>query len=116
MAGQKSITATIANGESVSGEIMIPDDIRYLAILMPAAWTAANLTFEASEETGGTFRDVYTDAGDEVTVSAAVSRAISIDLNSSALAPYQYLKIRSGTTAVPVAQGAARELIIVLKR
>lgn len=116
MAGQTSITATIANGASLSGEIMIPDGIKHLAILMPAAWTAADLTFQASNESGGTYNNVYSDAEDEITVQAAASRAISIDLNSSALAPYQYLKIRSGTSAVAVNQGADRDIIIVLKR
>lgn len=112
----RTITLTIANGASLSDRALIPDDISAMAIHMPAAWTAADLTFQASEENSGTFKDVYTDAGDEVTVSAAASRAISIDLNSSALAPYQYVKIRSGTSAAAVNQGADRELIIVLKK
>ena len=110
----QALTVVIESGESLSGAF----DVRQysqMGIIMPAARTAANLTFQASDESGGTYCDVYTDAGDEVSVTAAASRAISIDLNSSALASYQYLKIRSGTTGTPVAQGADRTLKICLK-
>lgn len=112
--GNQSITATIANGESVSAEIDIMG-YNLLAIQMPAAWTTANLTFQASSATGGTFNDVYDDAGSEVTVTAAVSRVISLDSVALKLAPMRYIKIRSGTTATPVAQGGARSLVILAK-
>lgn len=112
---RSTITKTIANGASLSGVLVVPDNINHMAIHMPSAWTAADLTFQASDEVEGTFKNIYTDAGDEVTVQAAASRAISIDLNSSALAPYQYLKIRSGTSAAAVNQEADRSLVIEMK-
>lgn len=112
----QQINAVIEAGESLSGVI----DVRgyaHIGLLMPAAWTtAANITFQACSTATGTFVDVYTDTSVEVAVTGvAVDKAISIDLNSSALAPYPYLKIRSGTTGTPVAQVAERTIIVALK-
>lgn len=102
-------TATIANGESLSGAIGLGLE-RVYAIQMPSAWTAGNLTFQASYD-NSTFADVYQDDGTELTVTAAASRFIVLD-------PVQFLgiraiKVRSGTSGSPVNQGAARSLQLV---
>lgn len=107
-------TVTIGSGASLSGEVDL-EGYKLAAIIMPAAWTAANLTFQASDASAGTFADVYDDAGTEVSVTAAVSRAIGMDAAMPELAAFRFLKIRSGTTATPVAQGADRTLTLVLK-
>jgi hypothetical protein len=104
-------TATIANGASLSGELDIKDFVNG-AIRMPSSWTAANLTFQGSEETGGTFEDIYDDSGNEATVTAAASRCL---LLPAAVMAWRYIKIRSGTSATPVNQGAERSLVLVLK-
>lgn len=109
------LTATIANGASLSGEIDLGDH-KILLIYMPAAWTAANLTFQVANVSGGTFQDLYDDGGVEVNVTAAVSRAIGIDLNAGPLAGARFIKIRSGTTGTPVNQGAARSIVLVTKK
>jgi hypothetical protein len=46
------------------------------AIDMPADWDAANLTFQASYNTGGTFDDLYDQYGTETSVTAAADRYI----------------------------------------
>ena len=110
-----TITATIANGASLSDELDLVNH-RIVTIFMPAAWTAANLTFQVAAVTGGTFQDLYDDVGTEVVVTAAVSRAIGVDLVAGALASPRFIKIRSGTTGTPVNQGAARSIVLILKR
>lgn len=107
-------TATIAINASLSGEVDL-EGFTLVSIIMPAAWTAANLTFQASDVTGGTFQDVYDDQGVEVTVQAAASRSIGIDLLAGALAGFRFIKIRSGTTGTPVNQAAARTLTLAVK-
>ena len=104
----------IAINQSLSAEVDL-EGFTLAAILMPSAWDAAGLTFQAADVTGGTFRDVYDDAGNEVAVSAAASRAIGIDLLAGAVAALRFIKLRSGTTGVPVTQTAARTLTLVLK-
>ncbi len=108
-------TVTIANGESLSGEVDLAG-FKLAIIQMPAAWTAANLTFQVATATGGTFQNLYDDGGTEVSVTAAVSRAISLDNNVVNLAAARFIKIRSGTSGTPVAQGAARTITLILKR
>jgi len=108
------IEATIAINKSITGEINIAG-YRYIAIIMPDAWTTADLTFTAAELSGATFKDLYGGDGVEVLIYAGTARVISIDIADSALAPLPHIKIRSGTTGTPVNQSAERTLKILLQ-
>lgn len=110
----KVLPVTIASGASLS-DIIDLGAHKLCAILMPAAWTAANLTFQAAISPRGTFTDVYDDAGVEVAVTAATSRCIGLDATASELAALRFIKLRSGTAGVPVNQGAARTIYLILK-
>lgn len=106
------LTATIALGESLSGAVDLTS-LRLQGVAMPAAWTAAVLTFQGSAD-GTTYQDVYDDAGNEVIVQAAAGREIGFQNDvRRRLAPWRWLQVRSGTAAVPVAQAAARTLTLV---
>lgn len=111
-------TATIANGAALSSAIALGGRT-YFAFSMPAAWTTAAITFLASSEEGGTYLPVYKEDGTELSISssnAAVDRAISFGATTlSYLAPFKYIKLRSGVAATPVNQGAARTFIIHTK-
>jgi hypothetical protein len=111
-----TITTTIANAASLSGEISL-DSWTVEAIIMPAAWTTANLTFQAAEASGGTYNNLYNDGGNEVTVTAAVDRYISlVGDDKDSLATARWLKIRSGTSGTAVNQGAERTIRLVLRK
>lgn len=106
------LTATIANGQAITASIYLRDQ-PLVAIQMPASWTAANLTFQGSNDNTNFF-DVYNLDGDEYTVTAAASRYI-------VLSPFEfqwarYIKIRSGTTGTPVNQSADRTIVLVTRR
>jgi hypothetical protein len=104
-----------AGATGLSGEINI-GGFEMMALEMPAAWTTANLTFKAARATGGTFYDLYDDAGNEVTVTVGgAARTITFDSTALKFAPIEWLKIRSGTTATPVDQVTARTLYLILK-
>lgn len=81
------------------------------AIQMPAAWTAAALTFQISYD-GLTFVDAYDDAGNEISYTAAASHGILLD--PSKWVGIEYIKVRSGTTGLAVNQGGARTLHLIL--
>ena len=70
-------TVTIAATASLSDAARLPNGHEVVGITMPAAWTAANLTFQASPD-GSTFYNLYDDEGNEVTVTAAASRRSSM--------------------------------------
>jgi len=106
------VSATIANGASLSAGINI-SRANLIGIIMPAAWTAAALTFQASID-GDNFFDLYDQAGNEVNLPTAASRYVG-GLDALNFGCFNYLKVRSGTTGTPVNQGASRELTLVLR-
>jgi len=78
-------------------------------ILVPSAWDTANITFLVSQD-GTNFFPLFDAAGNEVVLTAAAGRAIRFP-------PYfrigfPFLRVRSGTNAVPVSQTAARAIEI----
>ena len=109
-----SSTATIAAGGSQSNVIDTEHTV-LTGIVMPAAWTAADLTVLASTHKEGTFLPVYDDAGAEVVIKAAASVCIGIDVAALKLAAFRYIKLRSGTAGTHVNQADARAITIVMK-
>ena len=99
---------SIANGASLSAAV-IPYGGLPAVIEMPAAWDAANLTFQTSGD-GTNFFNLYDEFGTEVTVTASTSRRIRLDPTQWA-GIYQ-IKVRSGTAGTPVNQSAARTLYL----
>lgn len=111
VAGQiTTTTATIANAASVSADIDL-GTARLGRIAMPAAWTAADLTLQTSHD-NVTWNSLYDKDGVEYTLKAAAARSVLVPLSD--MLSVRYLRIRSGTAALPVAQGAARVLTLVL--
>lgn len=105
------ITVTIVNATSLAAAVQLPPEWRPIAIVTPAAWTAANLSFQVSHDGGTTFNDFYDDGGNEVLVTASASRFIA--LPPRIFAGVTNIKVRSGTSAVPVNQGGTRTLVLV---
>jgi hypothetical protein len=103
-------TVTIANGASLSsaGDL---GGTRLVGIIMPAAWTAAALTFQVSYDGGTTFANLYDEYGLEYTVTADAGRAIKVPALDFLIGAQ--VKVRSGTSGTPANQGAARDLILV---
>ena len=88
---------------------------RLVGIQMPAAWTAADLTFQAGFE-AATLVDLFDGTSDttERKIEAGLGRFIA--LNPNDWAGVQFLKIRSGTVALPVNQTAARTIKLIVQR
>lgn len=103
-------TALIANGASLSSVIDLGAG-KLVAIQMPAAWTAAALTFQASID-GTNYFDVY-DTSTERNYTVAASRMLVLQLPD--WVGIKYLKIRSGTSGTPVNQGADRTLTLLVQ-
>ena len=100
---------TISNGQSLSPAVDLGTG-RLKAILMPAAWTAASLSFQASPD-GVTYGEaIYQDG---TAISATVAAAQYIIVDGTRFEGARYIKIRSGTSGSPVNQGADRALTLV---
>lgn len=107
-----TVTVTIAAAGNLSAAVDL-SAVAVVGIVMPAAWDAANLTFAGSETQAGTYTNVYDDAGTEYPVTAAASRRILVP--PADLLGGCWLKVRSGTAAVPVNQAAERVLTLLVR-
>jgi len=104
-------TATIAASASLSSEVPLGEK-SLVGIVMPPAWTAASLTFQATPDDTN-FYELYDGAGNEVTVVAGAGQFVQVD-------PTKWrgitgIKIRSGTAAGPVNQTSAVTLTLVTR-
>jgi len=104
--------AVIAAGAALSGAVNL-GVARLHGILIPTPWTTANLTFQVSVDGGANFEEMYDDAGNAITVTAAASRYCALDpLRWRAV---NCLIVRSGTLAVPVNQVAQAILALIAR-
>ena len=106
------IAAIITTGTAISSGVDLGAG-RVVRLDVPAAWTTANITFQASTD-GVTYFNLHDKAGAEYIVTAAPSRSIIIPLAD--LEGVRYIKVRSGTAAAPVNQLTSDKTItLVLK-
>ena len=110
---QNTASANIANGAALSAPVCLGGKV-LCAIRMPAAWTAADITFQVSYDNGTTWADLHDDGGTEVkipTPGAGEVRALDPSIFTSCM----FLKVRSGVSATPVNQAAARTITLVAR-
>lgn len=110
------VTATIADGESLSGAVDLGGTAA-IGVKTDAAFDAASLTLQGSDD-GVTYENVVDEFGAEVAIgplAAGVnSLPFGVDLILN-LMRYRYLKVRSGTALVPVNQVGATVVTIVCR-
>ena len=107
------LDVTIASGASLSAAINLQGRT-VTGIIMPAAWTTANITFQAAAAEADTFVDVYATGGSEKSVTVAASRYVAIDTTD--MLGLHFIKVRSGTTGTPVNQGADRTVTLMVSK
>jgi hypothetical protein len=111
------LNVVIANGGTLSGAAEVGER-EIVGILMPAAWTAAALSFQAlvdgSVPATLVFGAVADAAGAEISFAAAAAGRYLLPA-AGLLRGLGKVKVVSGTTAATVAQGAARTIGLVLE-
>lgn len=108
-------SATILSGASLSGAIALGVQV-LVGIQMPAAWTAASLTFQVSIDNGVTWTNLFDDGGNEVTLAPTSPAGKYLATDPSAFAGITFLKIRSGTNGSPVTQLGDRAFTLVTRK
>ena len=109
---------TIASSAAITGELDIRD--AYIGfVIVPSAWTAANIGFKIATESGGTFVTARDDSGSPIQISGietSSSRAYKIPDDIFGVG-YVKLWSKSATAATEtdVNQGAARTLYVITK-
>lgn len=114
-ARSEAVSVTIASGQSLSAAVNLRGRA-VCGVVMPASWSAASLTFQASAD-GVTFNNVWAQntAGTmaEVEHEVAASRFVSIPADPFAGATH--VRVRSGTAGSPVNQAAERVLSLLVR-
>jgi hypothetical protein len=105
----ESEAVTILSGASLSAGLNLGGRIP-TGIYMSAAWTAAEMTFQASPN-GVTWYNVQTEAAE---LSVVVAAGVYVALDVSRFYGVNWLKVRSGTSGAAVNQGADRALTLML--
>lgn len=108
--GDESVT--IASGQSLSSAFPC-GGMKLTAIQVPASWTAAVITFQAAKTLNGTYGDVRNSEGIEYSVTV-VAGTDWIELDPIDFLGCKFFKLRSGTSAAPVAQAADRTIPVIL--
>ena len=107
----QNVDVVIASGATGLSGALDLKGMTPVAIQMPAAWVAADLTFQVSLDGGVTYANLYDEAGTEIAVTVAASRVVALNT----VAKYWsggWIKFRSGTAALAVDQTASRTLIL----
>ena len=102
-------TVTILSGASLSSSVSLGKS-QPIALQLPAAWTAASVSFQVSAD-GTSWFNLFKDDGTEATATVGASQHIPLNLPD--LPGILYLKVRSGTSALAVAQAADRVINVV---
>ncbi len=102
----------IEAGASLTSTINL-GGLRLFGIVMPSEWPSENLTFQISPDAGATWVNMLDQNGNEILATATPSSFIALNTPYQ-FAAIQYLKIRSGTSSIPVVQttGCALQLLL----
>src|SRR5579862_8527110 len=116
MAEIDNISASIASGQSSSAEVDIGGK-SLVGIQIPANWTTAGLSFQASIDGGTTWGEVTTVAGTPYAVGSLTGGTLTyfVAIDPTTLRGAQAIRIRSGTQASPVNQANAVSLTLVTR-
>ena len=107
-------TATIANAASVSDTVdLISTAI--VGFVAPAAWTTAAITIEASIDGTNWIASLFDDTNSAISTWSTITAGAGYSVNAVAMLPYRMIRFRSGTSASPVAQGAARSIFVITR-
>jgi len=110
--GVTLISVTIAAGQSLSPETDLGGQT-LVGIYMPAAWSTAGLTFQISPDNGQSWFEHTSSGGVETDFTVAAGQYIAVD--PTLWRGVYSLKLRSGTSAAPVAQTAGATLQLAVK-
>lgn len=115
MPSREVIQVSIPNGTSVSNVVTVGSG-EIVGIIMPAAWTAADITFESTLLDGTTFGQVFDDANAAIKATSPAAGAIVNFRRGTAPRFVGPFRLRSGTVAAAVNQGGTRVVGVVISR
>jgi hypothetical protein len=104
--------ATIAAGQSISEVVAVPRGMRLWALALPAEWTESAISYQLSFD-GSAFYEPCDSAGAPLVETAPGVGGSAFAVSSYALLRSSFVRVRSGSAALPVPQAADRTLQLV---
>lgn len=109
------VTAAIAAAQALSGQVNLGAKT-LVGIFVPAAWTTAGMSFQASADGGLTFGELVDQTATAIAVSSITGgAAVFIAFDPTKLRGVNCIKVRSGTAGAPVNQVSQVTLELVLR-
>jgi hypothetical protein len=110
------ITATIASGQSLSAEVDIGNK-SLVGIVVPANWTTAGISLQASPDGGVTWAEVVDQTATAVGCSSLTGGTLAwfVNFTNIQLRGPVAFKIRSGSQASPVNQTNSVSLQLITR-
>lgn len=99
----------------LNGSVTQTLDVAYttlIGFIIPSAWTAAGLTIEVSHD-NITWVQPKDSFGSTVGYYSDITASTAYATDVQSLLPWRYLRLRSGTTATPINQTAARNIVVI---
>ena len=93
-----------AGGTGLSGEYDFGGGWTRMGVVLDATFTDAALSYQVAAASSGTYANLYNEAGTEVHSHHVKSSAYSLDTQGPYLAPFRWVKVRSGQTGAAVNQ------------
>jgi len=114
--GNKTYAVTTVTTEATGlSDIIDLGGLSVRSIEMSSAWTAASLTYMGAVSSTDRMKSVRTTTA-AIELTHVTSSGYVINVQPLNFAGLRYLQVRSGTTATPVAQAAARTLYLGLTK
>lgn len=110
---QQQIPAAIASGQSLSGQVNL-GGYTLVGIVVPAAWIAAGISFQASADDGATWAELVDSTDTAISVSS-ITGAAFVAIDPTKWRGVRSIKVRSGTAAAPVNQTSAVVLTLLTR-
>lgn len=111
----RTATIDVSADASLSGAVEDLKGYRIAAIEMPSSFDGTSLTFQAIAEEGGTYQDVHDSDGNELAVTVAAGRFVTLgEQDVDELRGAYGIKVRSGTSGTPTTESADRNIKLVL--
>lgn len=108
----RSVQGSITSGQSLSASIEVNGE-HVIGVIVPAAWTAAGLSFQGSFD-GTNFFELYDMTGVAITIPVVASSYTVIQ--PTAMHGVNFVKVRSGTSGSPVTQASTMVLTLLTRR
>lgn len=114
----RSYNVTIANGAAISEAIDVRECVGGF-VIVPGAWTDANIGFQVCDTSSGTFVALKDKTGSPLQIASITTNASFAYAIPTEAFPAMFVKLWSKSTTAATTtdtnQGAARSLTVILK-